>query len=152
MIATDEEGLHDLFVAAIIGITPRKQYKGAEKWKPYEEDVPAASRTRRFRLLFRRPRLYTGPGGARAGNVMEHQCELRVRTDYAGRASKNQFIIADDFRQLRDVLSNLRAPDNGVCVVEEVDYRERGRSTIDSTDVLQVDHIYNVRFMATIRP
>jgi hypothetical protein len=151
MIATDEEGLAELFETAIIGITPRKQYKGAEGWKPHDRETSAPTRTRRFRLLLRRPRLYTGPGGAAAGNVFEHECELRVRTEYAGEHAKQQFILADDFMQLRDVLSNLRADDNGVLVVEPVDYRERPNFDA-SSDVTKIDHIFNVRYMRSIRP
>lgn len=149
MIATNEETLAELFTDAIIGIVPRMTYKGAESWKPYEREVGNPTRTRRFRIVIRRPQLVSG--GASAGYNFEHSAELRVRTDYVGDHSKVQFTVADDFMQLRDVLSGLKATDNGVMVVEAVDYRERDSFTLDD-DILLVDHVFRCRYMRSIRP
>lgn len=154
MVAVDEEALAVLFAETISKIIPRKQYQGAEGFKPYDREVSGPSRTRRFRLLFNNPRLLEG--GAMAGEVMEHVCELRVRLDYAGDHSKMQFVIADDSLLLRDVLSNLKATDQGVMLVEPNGYRERPQSRIStddgSTDLVQVDLLYRVRYMRNIRP
>lgn len=145
MVATNEQELAELFEEAIVGITPRLQHQGSKDWKFYKKEVGNPSRTRRFKLLLRNPRLR--PGGAVAGNIMEHQCELRVRTDYAGDPSETQHMVSDDFLQLRDVLSTLKASDNGLILVEA------DRSTRDSFDdtsaVMVVDHIYSVRYMRT---
>ena len=149
MVATDEEELADLFEAAIIAMTPRKQYKGAEGWKPYKRAVDGASRTRRFRLLLDRVRRRRD--GSRAGNIFEHECRLRVRTDYAGDHAKMQFVIADDLQHLRDTLSTLKATDNGLQLVASVDSVTADGGNED-TDVLVIDHVMTVRYMRSITP
>lgn len=148
MIATTEETLHDLFKAAILAISPRITYKGAAGWKPYEKAKDGGDRTRAFRLIWSPPELRTG--GAVFGSIFEHEAELRVRTDYAGQHDKTQFAIVDDHVHLRDVLSALKASDNGLQLVEPIRLDRRGSSEDD--DVIQIDHVYSVRFMRSIDP
>lgn len=149
MIATNEETLTELFTAAIVGMTPRLQYKGAESWKPYERENSGPSRTRHFRMVWVAGNIQ--PRGTLAGNIIEHYATLRVRTDYAGEHAKQQHIIIDDFHQLGDVLSALKSTDNGVVLVERIEPRER-RGFFDENDVVRVDHTYRVRFLRNIRP
>lgn len=149
MIATTEEALRDLFRDAILDMTPRLTYEGAEEWKYYEKEVGGPSRTRRFRIIFGDPELRTG--GAMAGHVFEHEIEVRIRTDYAGNHAETNLISIDDFLQLRDVLSGLKASDNGLVVVTPVNRRIRDSFT-ESSDVTQVDHTFRCRYMRSIRP
>ena len=146
MIATNEDTLSDLFRDAIVGITPRIAFKGGERWKPYERPVEGPSRTRRFRLIWQAGGVQ--PRGAMAGQAIEHNATLRVRTDYVGTVDGNQHVIIDDFHQLRDVLSNLKASATGVVLVEAQRVQEYFGDT-DSDDVVVVDHTYQVRFMRT---
>lgn len=148
MIATTEETLTDLFEAAIRGIEPRITYKGAAKWRPYDRARSGGGKTRSYRLIWGVPALQTR--GAVFGSIFEHLCELRVRTQYSGDHSKMQFAIVDDFLQLRDVLSGLKANDNGLQLVTPVTTLRRGFSEDD--DVVQVDHVYSVRYMRSISP
>ena len=148
MIATNEETLSDLFTTSILGITPRITYKGSKGWKVYKKAKDGGDRTRAFRLIWGTPQLRRG--GAVFGSIFEHTVELRVRTDYAGTHDKTQFIVADDFLQLRDVLSGLKATDNGLQLVEPVRQIRRGFS--EDADVIQIDHVYSVRYMRSIDP
>lgn len=149
MVATTEEELADLFEAAIVGMTPRVQYDGAQEWKPYDKEVGGPSRTRRFRQVWLNARLRDG--GTMADNIFEHVAELRIRTDYAGDHSKTQFVREDDRLQLRDVLSTLKSEENGLLRVEPV--RSVARDSFDeNSDVTQVDHVFNVYYMRSIRP
>lgn len=148
MIATTEEGLHDLIVPAILGMSPRLTYKGAEEWRYYEDDRKGPARTRDFRLIWGIPQLRRA--GAMFGSILEHEVELRVRTDYAGRQSKTQFIVADDHVHLRDVLSGLKAGDNGIQIVEPIRVETRGYTEDD--DVTQIDHVFRVRYMRSVDP
>lgn len=153
MVPTTEEALETLFVDAIVGMTPRLQYKGAVEWKPYERGVKGSSRTRRFRIVFDRVRLRGG--GAMAGSAFEHTARMRVVTDYAGDRSDLQHVINDDGLQLRDVLSALKASDNGVMLVEPYDEDRPWveRFTFDEdADVTQVEHIFKVHYMRSIAP
>lgn len=148
MIATTEETLHALFRDTIASTTPRITYKGSAAWRPYEKAKDGGDRTRAFRLVWGVPELRTG--GAVFGSIFEHEAELRVRTDYAGQHDKTQFAIADDHVHLRDVLSTLKASDNGLQLVESIRLERRGFSEDD--DVIQIDHVYSVRFMRSIDP
>lgn len=149
MIATDEETLAGIFTDAIIAIEPRHTYQGAEGWKPYQREKSGADQTRMFRLVWGHPRLFER--GAMAGHAIEHEVELRVRTDYVGDHSLTQYTIISDFMQLRDVLSGLKASDNGLVLVEAVDHVARPTYTT-ADDVTRVDHIYLVRYMRSIEP
>lgn len=148
MIATTEETLHDLFKAAILGMTPRITYQGARGWAYYDKAKAGASRTRSFRLIWGVPTLRTG--GAVFGTIFEHQVELRVRTDYAGSHERVQFVAADDHVHLRDVLSALKEADNGLQLVTPEGVQARGFNEDD--DVVQIDHVYSVRYMRSISP
>jgi hypothetical protein len=141
---TNEDTLSDLFRDAIVGVSPRIAFKGGERWKPYERPVEGASRTRRFRLIWESGGIQ--PRGAMAGQAIEHQAVLRVRTDYVGTADGNQHAMIDDFHQLRDTLSNLKATNNGVVMVTGLRVQEV-RGGTDSDDVVVVDHTYQVRYM-----
>jgi hypothetical protein len=144
MIATNEETLSGLFSQAIIGITPSITYKGSEGWKPYDRAVGGATRTRRFRLLWEPGSLVER--GAMAGNVFETEAILRVRTDYTGDQAKTQFVWIEDFHQIGNVLTQIKATNNGVMLVTRQSVQEiLGES--DSDDVVQIDHVYSVRFM-----
>lgn len=144
MIATNEEDLADAFREAIVGISPRIAYKGGEGWKPYEAPVEGASRTRRFRLVWDAGGIQ--PRGAMAGQAIEHFATLRVRTDYVGKADKNQYVFIDDFHQLRDTLSNLKGSSSGLVMVAALRIEEV-RGETDRDDVVVVDHVYQVRYM-----
>jgi len=148
MIATTEETLDEMFVAAIVAMDPRRQYKGAERWKPYDRKVSGPARTRAFRLIWGTPRLRRG--GAIFGSIFEHEAELRVRTDYVGTHDKVQFVINDDLLQLRDTLSTLKANDNGLELVEAVRHDRRGYN--EDEDTVQIDHVLLVRYMRSITP
>jgi hypothetical protein len=148
MIATNEETLSELFTAAIVAMTPRLQYKGAEGWQPYTRAVGAPTTTRRFRLLWTSEGRQPGRGAA-AGAIIEHRALLRVRTDYAGEHAKQQFIVADDFHQLGDTLTATKAPDTGVVLVERLSHKTVEGD--EDTDVIRVDHTYRVRFMRRIQ-
>lgn len=148
MIPTNEETLSDLFTAAIIAITPRTQYKGAEGWKPYQREVDAPTTTRRFRLLWEEGGLQVG--GAMAGDIIEHFAELRVRTDYAGSHAQHMYAVIDDFHQLGDVLTATKATDNGVVLVTRQRVEHVGVGD-ESSDVIKVDHVYTVRYMRRIQ-
>lgn len=152
MIPTNTDDLGKLFIEAILEITPRIQTEGAQRWKHYEREVGSPSRTRRFRLVWRRSRLFEG--GARAGSIFEHIVELVVRTDYAGDHDAMQHLADDDYMQLRDALSSLKATDTGVRIVEPLRSlpATQGATGTDSTDVTMVDHSFEVRYMRTIRP
>lgn len=148
MIATTEEQLDELFVAAILAIVPRIQYKGGEGWKVYDRARSGGGKTRAFRLIWDAPVLRLG--GAVFGSIFEHEAQLRVRTQYSGDHSKIQFAINDDHLHLRDVLSGLKANDNGLQLVTPVTTLRRGFS--EDADVVQIDHVYSVRFMRSIQP
>jgi hypothetical protein len=148
MIATNEETLGTLFKDAITGLTPRLTYQGAKSWKPYDRAVSGPSRTRRFRLLFEAGNVF--PSGAMAGPIIEHECILRVRTDYAGEHAKQQHILIDDFHQLGDTLTALKASDNGLTLVTRLRVEET-EGEIDEDDVIQIDHVFAVRYMRTIQ-
>lgn len=153
MIAVNEEQLADLFATAIDAIVPRIQYQGSEAWKRYDRAVAAPSRTRNYRIVFTtQPRLFEQ--GTRAGDVFEHEIEMTIRTDYAGAHPKTQFAAADDFLQLRDVLSALKATDQGVRLVTPTRSvpAPAGADGTASTDTTQIDHVYTVRYMRSIRP
>ena len=149
MIATTEEALDGLFRTAILAISPRLTYQGATRWHAYDKARAGASQTRSFRLVWGTPQLRTG--GAVFGGIFEHEVPLRVRTDYAGGHQLTQFLIADDYLQLRDVLSALKETGNGLQLVTPVESRRRLGATEDA-DVVQVDHTYSVRYMRTIAP
>ena len=148
MIATNEDSLTELFTTAIVGLTPRLTYKGAEEWRPYDRAVSGPSRTRRFRLIWGAPNLQ--PRAGMAGQIIEHVAEMRVRTDYAGEHAQQQFIIIDDFHQLGDTLTALKASDNGVQLVTRLRIEQRVGKT-DTDDVVQIDHVFAVRFMRRIQ-
>ena len=148
MIATTEESLTELFTDAIIALTPRLTFKGGELWKAYNREVSGPSTTRRFRLVWEAGNIF--PGGAMAGDVFEHAALLRVRTDYAGEHAAQQHIMIDDFHQLGDALTATKATDNGVMLVTRLRVEERVGNT-DDTDVVQIDHVYQVRFMRRIQ-
>lgn len=158
MIATTEEVLTDLFVETIRGLSPRITYKGAEAWRPYSRETANASTTRRFRLVWSVGGIQ--PGGAIGGRNIEVWAEVRVRTDYAGSHDKVQFAIIDDFYQLQDELSALKAPpsDNGIVLVEGIRYEASPvfdptlDLATDSTDILKIDHIFHARYMRRISP
>lgn len=148
MIATNEETLSDAFTAAIIAIAPRVTYKGGQGWSPYDRARSSGGSTRSFRLIWGIPVLRLG--GAVFGSIFEHEAQLRVRTQYSGDHSKMQFAIVDDHLQLRDVLSGLKAHDNGLQLVTPVTTLRRGFTEDD--DVVQIDHVYSVRYMRSIEP
>lgn len=150
MIATNEAVLTGIVTEAVTALTPRLQYKGAEKWKPHDRDTGPAT-TRRFRVLMGAGNLQ--PRGAMAGHIFEHFAELRIRTDYAGDHAQQQHIVTDDFHQIGDALTALKdaSEANGIVVVERIAPRAvRGR--VDDTDTIQIDHTYRIRYMRNIRP
>lgn len=149
MITTTEEELADLFRDAILDMTPRTTYEGAEEWKWYDRPVDEPSRTRRFTFVWGEPVLRSR--GTMAGNIFEHEVELAVRTDYAGQANETQYIINDDGLQLRDELSRLKGEANGLLLVEPLTRRVKDSFT-ETSDVKQVDHRFRVRFMRSISP
>lgn len=148
MVATNESELTELFEPAIAGITPRLQYKGAMGWKPYSQAKSGpAGGTRWFRLLWSAGNVQ--PGGAVAGDLIEHFAELRVRTDYGGEHAKNETLMIDDFHQVADTLTSLKAGNNGVMLVtrQRVEYVAGD----ENEDVVQVDHVMTVRYMRRIQ-
>jgi len=158
LAATTEEALSEVFVDTIRGLAPRITYKGGEAWKPYTREAANASTTRRFRIVWQSGGIQ--PGGAVGGRIIECFAEVRVRTDYAGSHEKQQFAIMDDFFQLQDELSRLKAPgsSSGVVLVTgerwepapEVDLTMV--PALDSTDVVKIDHVFTVRYMRRISP
>lgn len=152
LTATTESELAELFVAAIVALTPRLTYKGAEGWKPYSREVAGASTTRRFRLVWSPGTIQ--PNGAKALRVMEINAGLRVRTDYCGDHSETQYLMADDFWQLADALTALKSSStpNGLVLVEPETWEAADAADDDSTDVTKIDHRFRVRFMRLISP
>jgi len=149
MIATNEETLGDLFTAAIVGITPRLTYQGAEGWKPYERETSNPTISRRFRLVWEAGNLR--PGGAMFGSIHEHEATLRVRTDYAGVHDRVELVAIDDFHQLADTLTTLKANDNGLQLVTRLRVEAEIGDTQEGDDVVRVDHVYSVRYMRRIQ-
>lgn len=151
MIATNESVLTDAFTDAIVALTPRLVFKGAESWKPYKRGDSGPTRTRRFRILWDAGNIQ--PRGAMAGHVIEHYATCRIRTDYAGEHAEQQHVIIDDFHQIGDALTMLKdsSDANGLIVVERLQPQEVF-GEIDDTDVVRIDHTYRVRFMRSIRP
>ena len=147
-----------LFVAAIIGVTPALTYQGGERWKHYDRATDAASRTRRFRLVWK-PGPVVG-GGYWGVNSQEVTSVLAVRTDYAGHHERLTHLIQSDWHQLRDVLAQLHVPiTNGLTQLHATSSPPsmvadsiHGRAQLldraaSSADVIQVDLTYDVRYM-----
>lgn len=145
MVPTNTDALATLFRAAILAIEPRLQYQGAARWIAYDRKEGAANRTRRFRLAWEAGGRQ--PGGCMAGPDHEYFAFLRVQTDYAGEHAKQQHILIEDFYQLEESLTATKATDNGVVLVEGL----RIEGDPDGKDVVQIDHVFRVRYMRRIR-
>lgn len=145
MIATTTAELTTLFTAAIVAITPTLAYKGAQGWRPYDRKVETPTTTRRFRLAWEAGGRQ--PGGTMAAPIHEYFAFLRVQTDYAGEHAKQQHILIEDFYQLEETLTAAKATDNGVVMVEGL----RIEGDQDGKDVVQIDHVFRVRYMRRIQ-
>jgi hypothetical protein len=149
MVPQTERELSRLLEATIVAIVPRSTYHADKPWKPYNRSVSEPTTTRHFTLRWEAGDLEDP--GASAGHIFEINALLIVRTDYAGEHYEQQFIINDDFHQVGDALFMAAAPDNSLVLVERVRTRPfKGDPQTD--DVVQVDHVYKVRFMKRIRP
>jgi hypothetical protein len=144
MIPTNEKELTELFRTAIIGITPRLQFKGAEKWKPYDRSNSGALTTRRFQLVRTTGLPVMDGTGIFTTRVCETMFELRVRTDYAVPHQHRGDIVPDDFHQLMETLGDLKSSDNGLIRVLPVGVDEQGD---DDSDNIVVDHIFTVFYL-----
>src|SRR5690349_21006347 len=147
MIPTDTDALSALFAPAIANIVPKSIFKGGEKWKPHSRETAAITQTRRFRLE------WTGEGdlqprGAMCGDIHEHWAVLRVVTEYVGDHARQQHIVIEDYHQVCETLTNLKASseENGLVLVERL--RCDGAN---AADVLEVFHTYRVRYMRRVQ-
>jgi len=145
MIGTTTDVLTDLFRGAIIAITPRIMFKGAEGWKPYGRETSTIGPTRTFRFGWSAGNIHV-PGIFTDG-VVEMDAEMRVRTDYQGNHDEMQHAIIEDFHQLHETLSALKSTSNGLMLVEAIGPQYRDGDEED--DIAVVDHTFNVRYLRT---
>ena len=148
--------LRALFTARIVSTVPRIVYKGSEGWKPYRREESAATRTRRFRLVFEPGNYVTG--GYFTPTAVETSMVLRVRTSYTGDHEHHMDLVQDDWHQLGDRLGDLTPdPANGLTLVLTTPEPPRPPANTDharrqlaqssgGTDTIQMDLTYNIRY------
>jgi hypothetical protein len=148
MITTTTAALDALFVPVISALVPLTTYKGAEKWKHYDAATSAPTTTRRFTLVWGELRPFER--GAFTPDACEYDCEFAVRTDYAGRHALQQHAIGEDTHHVALALARLRGEATGVFHVRAIRRTQQSRSATDTPDVVQIDHVYTVRFMRAL--
>jgi hypothetical protein len=148
MITTTTAALDVLFVAKIITLDPLTTYNGAEKWKHYDSATRAPTTTRRFTLVWRQMQPFER--GAFTPDACEYDCDFAVRTDYAGQHEHQQHAILEDTHHLALALARLRGEATGVFHVRALRTEQRSRSATDTPDVVQIDHVYTVRFLRAL--
>ena len=129
---------------AIVAISPSETYHGAAGWKLYKRETTEPTTTRRFRLVWET--LGRFERGIFTSAAVETESELRVRTDYAGAHERQQAAITSDHWQLQEAIQALKGTTNGIILVRSAGKPEFVGSD-PSTDVVQVDHVYNVRYL-----
>lgn len=162
MTPTDLDELEDLIRSTIEAVDPRKTYPGGPSWEsfahegerqtgrmtPIRTGPPASgARSRRFRILWRAGNYRTD--GIWTDDVVETEVELRVRVDYAAKASEiaaRDRVVIDDFFQLRDVLCSIKGYTNGLMLVEAQRVEEIGGE--EDPQIARYDLVYIVRYLA----
>ena len=138
-----------LFVTQILATTPRITRDSAREWKHYTRRTGAASRSRRFTLVWEPRGRFRG--GYFTNSAVECVAGLAVRTDYVGKGEHIMEMINDDWLQLRDRLGALHIPiTNGLTYVAEegrpTEYVDPGSRSTISPDAFQYDLTYEIRY------
>jgi hypothetical protein len=158
---TTLEQLEPLIIAKIRAIVPRIVVQGSKGWKYYAKARAATGRTREFTLRwvpgqFIPGGYFTTPG--RGG--VETGATLLVRTDYAGQHEKLQWLIQDDYAQLRDIINELTADSITTGLVSmlpaaansaRVADTNEGRQALSdkpvfNADAFQIDHTFALTY------
>lgn len=141
MPATTLDILEPLFVAAIVGITPRTL--ASRPWKHYiGHDQPVRAEARWFRVD------WDGeghtPGGFMGPLQVDTTCTLHVVVDYGGIPEHVVKRVAeDDIDQIRDVINRLKFTSPGFRWFERIDWDFASNDRNQSRIVLQ----YETRYM-----
>lgn len=155
---TTLEALTSRIRDVILAVEPRIIYLQSERWRYAEKLTSAAARTRRFTLVWL-PGPFV-PGGYFSNGAQEHSATLNVRTDYCGEPEKLQWLVQDDWSQLRDEIHTLTADiTSGLTLLlptssapSLADDTPQGRSRVTSRDptaspAFQIDLSYDLRYL-----
>jgi hypothetical protein len=164
MTSTNEAALSLIMIPAIEAIDPRVAFQGSafnayvRKGEGTRNEPRSTgpkltgSRSRRFRLDW--DGIGTVVDGIHEENLVETESSLIVRVDYAGTADEQATIkttALSDWRQISDVLMNLKSTSNGLMFVR-IGARPERTVASEAPDVTIYDFSYLVRFMGTTDP
>jgi hypothetical protein len=164
MTSTNEAALSLIMIPAIEAIDPRVAFQGSafnayvRKGEGSRNEPRSTgpkltgSRSRRFRLDWEG--VGTVADGIHEMQLVETEASLIVRVDYAGTADEQAAIkttALSDWRQISDVLMNLKSTSNGLMLVR-IGARPERTVASEAPDVTIYDLSYFVRYMCTTDP
>jgi hypothetical protein len=136
---TTLEQLEPLIIAKIRAIVPRVVVQGSKGWKHYKKARSATGRTREFTLRWVPGQFVVGGYFSTPGRGgVETGATLLVRTDYAGQHETLQWLIQDDYAQLRDIINELTA-DITTGLVSML-------KPVFHSDAFQIDHTFALTY------
>jgi len=146
MQATNTKALHDAFVAAIRGTTPRYEYLSSSTW----HHMPAARGTELEGAALRNFYLTMSPAQPNElffGQGQSYGCQLRVYTSYAGLEPHHiDHMVSADGVDLRDTFHGLFDPTTpGLFSCEYVGADVDG-ADIDEAGNVTLAHVFDVVF------
>jgi hypothetical protein len=154
---TTLEDLEPLIIAKIQAIVPRVVVQGSKGWRHYAKGKAATGRTRAFTLRWVPGQFEVG--GYFTNGAVETGATLLIRTDYTGKHEDLQWLVQDDYQQLRDVINQLTAdistglvsmlpsPAGAARVADTPQTRSQlSDRPVFNSDAFQIDHTFAVTY------